>query len=132
MELYMIGCGTSYVWKTNEIPERIGAKACGTLNMTTDELNGRMMTYLIKSLELAMKEHNFCMIDEAESLIKEYREFCFSFGRHSNISLYPIPAIGVPFARRKSCVSNHSSHKFSNILLLSVKVIASSKPCGGL
>lgn len=70
----MIGCGTSYVWKTNEIPERIGAKACGTLNMTTDELNGRMMTYLIKSLELAMKEHNFCMIDEAESLIKEYRE----------------------------------------------------------
>ena len=51
-----------------------GAKVCGTLNMTTDELNGRMMTYLIKSLELAMKEHNFCMIDEAESLIKEYRE----------------------------------------------------------
>lgn len=74
MELYMIGCGTSYVWKTNEMPERIGDKACGTLNMTTDELNGRMMTYLIKSLELAMKEHNFSMIDEAESLIKEYRE----------------------------------------------------------
>lgn len=57
---------------------------------------------------------------------------CFSFGRHRNISLYPIPAIGVPFARRKSCVSNHSSHKFSNMLRLSVKVIASSKPCGGL
>lgn len=48
MELYTIGCGTSYVWKTNEMPERIGAKACGTLNMTTDELNGKMMTYLIK------------------------------------------------------------------------------------
>lgn len=74
MELYTIGCGTSYVWKTNEMPERIGAKACGTLNMTTDELNGKMMTYLIKALELAMKEHNFDMIDEAESLIKEYRE----------------------------------------------------------
>lgn len=74
MELYTIGCGTSYVWKTNETPERIGAKACGTLNMTTDELNGKMMTYLIKALELAMKEHNFDMIDEAESLIKEYRE----------------------------------------------------------
>ena len=41
MELYTIGCGTSYVWKTNETPERIGAKACGTLNMTTDELNGK-------------------------------------------------------------------------------------------
>ena len=40
--------------------------------------------------------------------------------------------IGVPFARRKSCVSSHSSHKFSNMLRLSVKVIASSKPCGGL
>ena len=74
MELYTIGCGTSYVWKTNEMPERIGAKVCGTLNMTTDELNGKMMTYLIKALELAMKEHNFDMIDEAESLIKEYRE----------------------------------------------------------
>lgn len=74
MELYTIGCGTAYVWKTNEMPERIGAKACGTLNMTTDELNGKMMTYLIKALELAMKEHNFDMIDEAESLIKEYRE----------------------------------------------------------
>ena len=74
MELYTIGCGTSYVWKSNEMPERIGAKACGTLNMTTDELNGKMMTYLIKALELAMKEHNFDMIDEAESLIKEYRE----------------------------------------------------------
>lgn len=74
MELYTIGCGTSYVWKTNEMPERIGDKACGTLNMTTDELNGKMMTYLIKALELAMKEHNFDMIDEAESLIKEYRE----------------------------------------------------------
>ncbi len=74
MELYTIGCGTSYVWKTNEMPERIGAKACGTLNMTTDELNGKMMTYLIKAPELAMKEHNFDMIDEAESLIKEYRE----------------------------------------------------------
>lgn len=74
MELYTIGCGTSYVWKTNEMPERIGAKACGTLNMTTDELNGKMITYLIKALELAMKEHNFDMIDEAESLIKEYRE----------------------------------------------------------
>lgn len=74
MELYTIGCGTSYVWKTNEMPERIGDKACGTLNMTTDELNGKMMTYLIKALELAMKEHNFEMIDEAESLIKEYRE----------------------------------------------------------
>ena len=54
--------------------KEIGAKACGTLNMTTDELNGKMMTYLIKALELAMKEHNFDMIDEAESLIKEYRE----------------------------------------------------------
>lgn len=74
MELYTIGCGTSYVWKTNEMPERIGAKACGNLNMTTDELNGKMMTYLIKALELAMKEYNFDMIDEAESLIKEYRE----------------------------------------------------------
>lgn len=79
MELYNIGCGTTYGWKTNEIPEGIGVKACGTLNMSTDELNGKMMTYLIKALELAMKNHNFGMIAEAESLIKEYRELYVKF-----------------------------------------------------
>lgn len=74
MELYVLGCGMSYVWKTNEFPERIGAKACGTLNVPVDELHGKMMTYLIKSLEVSMKTHNFGMIDEAEALIKEHRE----------------------------------------------------------
>ena len=74
MELYVLGCGMSYVWKTNEFPERIGAKACGTLNVPVDELHGKMMTYLIKSLEVSMKTHDFGMIDEAEALIKEHRE----------------------------------------------------------
>lgn len=74
MELYILGCGMSYVWRTNEIPERIGAKSCGTLNTTTDELHGKMMAYLIKSLEVSMRNHDFDMINEAESLINEYRE----------------------------------------------------------
>lgn len=79
MELYVLGCGTSYVWRKNEMPERIGAKACGVLNTTTDELHGKMMTYLIKSLELAVKSHDFDMINEAESLIKEYRDLHEAF-----------------------------------------------------
>lgn len=74
MELYVLGCGMSYVWKTNEMPEEIGAKACGTLNISIDELHGKMMSYLIKSLEVSMRTHDFGMIDEAEALIKEYRE----------------------------------------------------------
>ena len=74
VELYILGCGMSYVWRTNEIPERIGAKSCGTLNTTTDELHGKMMAYLIKSLEVSMRNHDFDMINEAESLINEYRE----------------------------------------------------------
>ena len=74
MELYVLGCGMSYVWKTNEIPERIGAKACGTLNISIDELHGKMMSYLIKALEVSMRTHDFGMIDEVEALIKEYRE----------------------------------------------------------
>jgi len=74
MELYVLGCGMSYVWKTNEIPEKIGAKACGALDIPVDELHGKMMSYLIKSLEVSMRTHDFGMIDEAEALIKEYRE----------------------------------------------------------
>lgn len=74
MELYVLGCGMSYVWKTNEMPEEIGAKACGTLNISIDELHGKMMFYLIKSLEVSMRTHDFGMIDEADALIKEYRE----------------------------------------------------------
>lgn len=79
MELYVLGCGTSYIWRKNEMPEKIGAKACGALNTTTDELHGKMMTYLIKSLELAVKSHDFNMINEAESLIKEYRDLHEAF-----------------------------------------------------
>ena len=83
MELYILGCGTSYVWKTNDFPEKIGAKACGTLNISIDKLHGKMMSYLIKSLEVSMRNHDFGMIDEAESLIKEYRELDKKFQQMS-------------------------------------------------
>lgn len=73
MELYTIGLVSSYIWKTNELPEEIGYKACGTINISIDELHGKMMSYLIKSLDIALKNHDFDMINEVESLIKEYK-----------------------------------------------------------
>ena len=53
------------------------------LNISIDELHGKMMSYLIKSLEVSMRNHDFGMIDEAESLIKEYRELDKKFQQMS-------------------------------------------------
>ena len=74
MELYDIGWGMTYGWKTNEMPYMIGEKASSILNITEDELYGRMMNYLIKSLEYSLINNDFGMIDEAEAVIKEFRE----------------------------------------------------------
>lgn len=74
MELSELGCGITYVWKTNAMPEKIGPKACGTLNIPVDILNSKMMSYLIETLDVSLRTHDFGIIDEAESVIKEFRE----------------------------------------------------------
>jgi hypothetical protein len=74
MELSEIGCGCTYVWKTNEMPELVGWKACNSSDIDFEKLSEKTLTYLCKTLDLWLQLENSDIIDDIESIICDYKK----------------------------------------------------------